>query len=359
MAREKFSIATFNVKNLVNSETNYYQKRDGSWNRYSKSAFERKVNWIAIQLAKMDADHVCLQEVFHVEALRAVAARYAEIIERDGLNQDRYAEIIHVPNVRSKKEDPKPGLGYLGRKKLVSHEEVQDICDRPIEFDDEFGLSYTLTSLSRPVSVLEIDIGNERTGVLINAHLKSKRPILARNSEADDPGKFLFLDRAKGSIGSLVLRAGEALALRRELIDIMGGTSTPVFVVGDLNDEAGAVTSEVVRGEAPWRHQDVSVKRGFWDVELYSAARTHLRRSERSDFTTYIYNGHHCTIDHIFFSQEFYYRKPDRLGDLDYLRAFNDHLIDNSVHGAPYVPDVSDHGQLVAHFSYKKKKKSE
>ena len=94
-------------------------------------------------------------------------------------------------------------------------------------------------------------------------------------------------------------------------------------------------------------------------MELYSAARTHLRRSEKSDFTTHIFNGHHGTIDHIFFSQEFYYRKRDRFGDFDYVRAFNDHVIDKDVGSAPSEPDVSDHGQLVAYFSYKKKKDTE
>ena len=72
---------------------------------------------------------------------------------------------------------------------------------------------------------------------------------------------------------------------------------------------------------------------------------------EQGDFTTHVYNGHHGTIDHIFFSQEFYHRNPDQIGDLDYVRAFNDHLVDKDMNGAPGDRAASDHGQVVAYFS--------
>lgn len=355
MARERFSVATFNVKNLVNAETNYYQKKDGTWSRYSKENFEKKVNWLALQLAQMDADHVCLQEVFHAEALHEVTKRHAEIIAENGLTQSAYTEVIHFANDRSKPDDPSPGLAYLGRQPVNAHRNIQDLTGNPIELGDEFGLRYSLTSTSRPIAFLNIDLGSKRTGTLVITHLKSKRAMLEEGSDADEPGNFLFLDRAKGAVGSLVLRAGEALALRRELLALMKDNSEPVFVLGDLNDEVGAVTTEIVRGEAPWRNEnDMNIKRGFWDVELHSAARTHLRRSEKADFTTHVYNGHHSTIDHIFFSQEFYYRNSSksRIGDLDYVRAFNDHVIDKDMPGAPKERDSSDHGQLVAYFSY-------
>lgn len=353
MARQRFSIATFNVKNLVNAETNYYQKKDGSWNRYSQEKFDQKVTWLAQQLALMDADYVCLQEVFHPEALQAVVDRYHALVEQNGLNQNPYVDVLHVPNDRAKVDDPSPGLAFLGRHARLSDRKVQNIGDDPIVLSEEFGLDYSLTSTSRPISFIEIDLGAGKSGVLVNTHLKSKRPMLKRDSPADEAGNFLFLVRAKGSMGSLVLRAGEALAVRREVLAIAKGTDVPVFVVGDLNDEETAVTSELVRGESPWRHEpDFNIKKGFWDVELYSAAKTHLRRSEKADFTTHIFNGHHGTIDHIFFSQEFYYRNRTRVGDLDYVRSFNDHVVDRDMPGAPSDPVASDHGQLVAYFSF-------
>lgn len=354
MSRSRFSIATFNVKNLVNPETNYYQRPDGSWNRYSAAAFARKIDWLAEQLVRMDADHVFLQEVFHAEALQRLADRHAEIVAERGLRQEPYGAVHFFPNDRSAPDDPGPGLAYLGRRPILSQRKVQDLSADPIRFGAELGFEYSLTATSRPIAIVEIDLGGGQRGVVLNAHLKSKRPLLAEGSPASEPESLLFLDRAKGAIASLVLRAGEALAFRRELLSLLRGGTLPVFAVGDLNDEGGAVTTEVIHGEAPWRHEAIEVKRAFWDVEMYSAARAHLRRSETSDFTTHIFNGHHGTIDHIFFSQEFYYRNrgPSRIGDLDYVGVFNDHLVDRDMPGAPRAGDASDHGQLVAHFSF-------
>lgn len=353
MGRQRFSIATFNVRNLVNAETNYYQKKDGSWNRYSQTAFDRKIDWLANQLIAMDADHVCLQEVFHLAALQKLADRYHELVIARGIEQAPYTEVIHFGNDRGTAADPSPGLAYLGRQPVVQSREVQDLSADPITLGDEFGLNYSLSATSRPLTMVQVDLGGGVTGWIVNAHLKSKRPLLDRDSPADEPKNMLFLERAKGAIGSLILRAGEALALRRELLDMMRENDVPVFVVGDFNDDGSAVTTEVIRGEAPWRHEsDKAIKRGFWDVELYSAAKVHLRRSEKADFTTHIFNGHHGMIDHIFLSEQFYYRNRERLGDLDYVRAFNDHVIDKDFRGAPREDNASDHGQLVAYFSF-------
>ena len=78
-----------------------------------------------------------------------------------------------------------------------------------------------------------------------------------------------------------------------------------MFVLGDLNDETGAVTTEMITGEMPFRAWGVDVKRRYWDVELYSAVRSHLRRTEHSSIHTHIFNGHYGTLDHVLISQEF------------------------------------------------------
>lgn len=354
MARTRFSVATLNARNLVNPETNYYRKPDGSWNRYSRTAFARKVEWLAEQLVRLDADHVCLQEVFHAEALQAVAERHAALVAVRGLSQPPFASVLHFPNDKSRPDDPSPGLGYLGRTVPLAHRRLQDLSADPIELGRELGFSYRLTATSRPIAIVEIALADGVPALLFNTHLKSKRPLLPEGSPAADAANLLFLERASGEIASQVLRAGEALALRRELLRAMRDNSRPVFVVGDLNDETDAVTTQVVAGEAPWRNErDMAVKRAFWDVELYHAARVHLRRSEHGDMTTHIYNGAYGTLDHIFFSQEFYYRNRAALGDLDYVQVFNDHLVDSSAPGVRENRDASDHGQVVARFSLK------
>ena len=347
MARSYFTVATFNLRNLVNPGVTYYQT-----NSYSEAAFSRKIAWLAEQLYRMDADFVGCQEVFHAEAFQALADAYEGLVaERDGTRaseRKRYSEVWHLPNAQGSAADPSPGVGFLSRAPILEKRSRQDLAADPIEVADIGGLDYRLTQLSRPQQFARVTLAEGHEGWIANAHLKSKRPLFAAGSSAGVEANAEFLERATGSLRSLVLRAGEALALRREVIALMEGTTTPVIVVGDLNDDVGAVTTEMVRGEAPFRGLPIDVKALFWDVELHSAARIQLRRSEGVGFFTNIYNGHYSTIDHILVSQEFYYRNARAIGDVAFVRCLNDHLTDSSLTGAPGLGAASDHGQITA-----------
>jgi len=349
MARAYFSVASFNVRNLVLPDIVYY---GGS--KYSAERYRAKQTWLAEQLYRMDADIVCLQEVFHQEALADLAALYAELLAaRDpgAAEAKRYANAVFAPNADARPDRPLPGLAILSRNPVETQIVIQDIAPDPIALDPADGLSYRLTRLSRPVMAAKIALGAGVSGWVFNAHLKSKRPKYPEDDPAADKDNADFLGRAYGVFRSLALRAGEALALRREILARMRGSSEPVIVVGDLNDEIGAVTTEIVGGEVPWRAWPLDLKKIYWDVELYSAARIHLRRTEHASLHTHIYNGHYGTIDHILVSQEFYFRNRDRIGDVLFVQSLNDHLTDDSVWGAPQLGDASDHGQLVARFS--------
>jgi predicted extracellular nuclease len=345
----RVSVATFNVRNLVTAGVTYY-----GTSRYSPAQFRNKVAWLAEQLYRMDADVVGLQEVFHAEALQAVVDAYHALLAAraapDVAARKRYDHVHHVANITTRPDDPMPGLGLLSRRPLVGDVVArQDLSAAPITVNAAEGMTYRLDRLSRPLMVARVRLTDAVTATIVNAHLKSKRPeFLAPDAPEANPDAALFVERAMGSFRSLLRRSGEALALRRLVVDMMRGTTEPVIVLGDLNDEANAVTTGIVHGEAPARGWSVAVKRLFWDVELYSAARVHMRRSERDTVFTHIFNGEYGTLDHIFVSQEFYFRNPARLGDVAYVQCFNDHVTDSSLPGAPGLGDASDHGQLVA-----------
>lgn len=350
MALHYFTVASFNARNLIRPNVTYYGNRS-----YSQLEYNRKLDWMAHQLLRMDADFVCLQEVFEAGPLHDLAGRYDALLRANYSSHkaslDNFDHVWHVPNMDATEDRPQPGMGLLSRRTLLELHSVQDLCDDPIVVDEFDGLSYRLEKLSRPLMVAKVDLGKDVAGWLFNAHLKSKRPKYPDDSAADNERNFLFYERAQGSFRSLALRAGEALALRREVLRRLDGTHDPVLVVGDLNDEIGAVSTEMVAGEAPWRGWSILTKKRFWDVELYSAVRSHLRRAEQSSIYTHIYNGHYGTIDHVFVSQEFYYRNPTRLGDINFVQCFNDHLTDDSIHGAPPLGPASDHGQVAVRLS--------
>ncbi|MEM8922611.1 MAG: endonuclease/exonuclease/phosphatase family protein [Actinomycetota bacterium] len=350
MALHYFTVATFNARNLIRPGVTYYGRSS-----YSETDYDQKLNWMAQQLLRMDADFVCLQEVFEPEPLEDLAERYDALLRatysKHKAALDNFDHVWHIPNIDATDGRPMPGLGLLSRRDIVEQHVVQDLCNDPIEVEESEGLTYRLSKLSRPLMVAKVDLGKDVEGWLFNAHLKSKRPKYPSGSTASNERNFEFYERAEGSFRSLALRAGEALALRREVLRRLAGAHEPVIVAGDLNDEVGAVTTEMIAGEAPWRGWNILTKKRFWDVEMYSAVRSHLRRTEHSSIYTHIWNGHYGTIDHVLVSQEFYYRNPTRIGDINFVQCFNDHLTDDSIKGAPGLGDGSDHGQVVVRLS--------
>ncbi len=62
-----FTIASFNVKNLIGADKEYYQ-----FQTYTPEEYAWKEDWMADQLLTMDADIIGFQEIFEEDALRSV-----------------------------------------------------------------------------------------------------------------------------------------------------------------------------------------------------------------------------------------------------------------------------------------------
>ena len=66
----RFTIASFNVKNLIGADKEYYK-----FQSYTPEESAWKQDWLAEQLLTMDADIVGFQEIFEDDALRDVIAQ--------------------------------------------------------------------------------------------------------------------------------------------------------------------------------------------------------------------------------------------------------------------------------------------
>jgi hypothetical protein len=117
--------------------------------------------------------------------------------------------------------------------------------------------------------------------------------------------------------------------------------------MGDFNDDGGAVTSKVMSGSPPWRRLPIEVKREIWDVLLYNVKDIQARQSYHDVYYTHLHNGHYDSLDHILVSQEFVRQNPARLGFVEYVKVFNDHLIDETLSNDRIPLWGSDHGQVV------------
>lgn len=397
---QEFTIASFNVKNLIGAEKEYYE-----FQTYTPEEYAWKREWMRDQLIQMDADIIGFQEIFEEEALRDVieAADAAGASRNEQSLPDKTkpyrkkaifrklayegyegAGLVFAPNSADHGEPGKrrPGLAILSRFGFEGQPEVIQDLERPlvIDFPRLRGLDgeaghYTLTRLSRPVLKARVKVGSQ-TITVFNCHLKSKLgehivPEGADFAPAEDLTNYDPLDRALGSLRSALRRMAEAWVLRREIVrELTAGH--PVMVLGDFNDGEHAVSSEIIAGEQPFKNyawmlrhdaksyndrytkeEDAEIRGDIERLHLYSAEKLFVRKSLRDFVFTSAFGGVFESIDQIFLSRHFHPDEEARLGDLDYFSVFNDHLTDGSHPEAPYNKLASDHGQIMAHIRLK------
>ena len=390
----EFTIASFNVKNLIGADKEYYR-----FEKYTPEEYAWKEDWLADQLLSLSADIVCFQEIFEEEALRAVVAetdargiesnesvvpdrskRYAKKAIFRKLRYESYqdASIAFAPNANDGEPGHRrPGVATLSRYGFAEPPEVIQALDPAMEIPFQElgggdGGNFTISRLSRPVLKTRIPVGDQVITVF-NCHLKSKlgefiRPEGAPYASEADLLKYNAHGRSLGALRAALRRMAEAWVLRGLILDELD-RGRPVLVLGDFNDSEDAVSSEIITGETPFKnyswmrrhdatqpHQRYSreeaeqIKEEIERVRLHSAEKLFVRKSLRDMVYTSAFGGNFESIDQILMSRHFHPDYADRLGEMEYFSVLNDHLTDGSHPEAPYNKLASDHGQIMAHF---------
>ena len=322
MTSKTFKVGTFNLFNLILPNVPYYENR-----RYSPEAFAKKKSWIAHQLKGMNADIVGFQEVFQVEALQ-------QALDESGLY--RQAKLL-APN----RTGESPTVALVSRFPVIDHR-VIEVFPANAQLDVE-GVVIPFNRFSRAVLSVDLALTEHLKCTVFVVHLKSKRPMIPDDVDRNDP-----IEKVKGQVRSLIQRAAEATALRVILMEFLQGQAHPVILMGDINDGGLAVTSQIVSGEPPFHKMQFERKTELWDVLLYHVKDIQARRSYGDFYYTHIHNGHYESLDHIMVSQEFVGENPNRVGRVNYVSVFNDHLMDQTLSRDGVELWQSDHGQVVA-----------
>lgn len=329
----KFSVATFNLENLITAEKPIY---NASEPRYNKAQYAAKTAWVRQQLLKMDADIIGFQEVFEEEALRDCLR---------GTPMENWVLVAAEPCGKL------PVNAILSRFPIIKTEIIRDIPFN-FEFFDDKAMSPESTHITIPVQKFSrgvlcatIQIAEKMTVNIIVAHLKSKRPTMPEGSDRDTA---TYTELAMGSARGLIRRAIEACGLRDILsTSIIANPAQPVILMGDLNDSDSAVTNQVILGEPPFRALDIDQKRSKWQHVFINTKDVQARKSIENYHYTYIHNGHYESIDNVFVSNHFADRNPQKCGRVIDVRAYNDHVIDSTVSLDRKPREVTDHGQVV------------
>lgn len=321
MSRKYFKVGTFNLLNLAAPGERYYNRE------YRQHEFDRKVNWLTYQLNRMNADILGFQEVFSLGALQQVLAA---------------SNMYNGASIKmGERNGEGPAVALVSRFEALDYDTFVDFPPPAIlEFD---GIAMPIKQFSRPVLRAKLKIHDDLVINVFVVHLKSKRPKIPEGVDRHDPR-----EQALGEARSLMIRAAETTALRYLLLDTLENTSHPAIVMGDLNDDGGAVTSKILTGAEPFRRLDLRVKQKIWDVHLYNVKDIQARQSYRDVYYTHLHNGHYDSLDHILVSQEFVRQNPQRLGYVEYVKVYNDHLIDETLSDDRVPLWESDHGQVVA-----------
>lgn len=392
-----FTIASFNVKNLIGPDQEYYR-----FESYTPEEYAWKEDWLADQLLTMNADIVGFQEIFERPALQDVvdetnrrgAAINADVIPSKDkryhrkaifkkLRYEEYSDdsLFFAPNLfDGEAGNRRPGLAMLSRFGFDDIPQV--VQDLPVPLTIEFphisggdAGSFTLTRLSRPIIKARVPI-NGRVVTVFNCHLKSKLGEFIRPEGAPFAAEANLLSydpvgRAIGELRSMLRRTAEAAVLR-EMIVAELQADNPVFVLGDFNDGDHAVSSAVVTGERPFKNyswmrrhdaqnrsdrytdaENIQITESIEAVRLTSAEKLFVRKSLRDMVYTSAFGGVFESIDQILMSRHFNPDNADAIGNMEYFSVFNDHLTDGSHAEAPYNKLASDHGQIMAHMRFK------
>ena len=388
-----FTISSFNVKNLIGPEQEYY-----TFEEYTHEEYAWKEDWLADQLLTMNADIVGFQEIFERPALYNViketnergAASNADVIPSKNKRYHRKAifkklayeaygndTLFFAPNIfDGTPGNRRPGLAMLSRFGFDDVPEVIQELPEPltIKFPElgggEAG-AYTLTKLSRPIIKARIPVHGQVVTVF-NCHLKSKlgefiKPEGAQFAPEANPLEYDPVGRAIGELRSMLRRTAEAAVLR-ELIVAELAKDNPVFVLGDMNDGDHAVSSAVITGERPFKNyawmrrhdatkrnhrysdeQNTQIQEAINSVRLTSAEKLFVQKSLRDMVYTSAFGGVYESIDQILMSRHFNPDNPNAIGSMEYFSVLNDHITDGSHPEAPYNKLASDHGQIMAH----------
>ncbi len=395
----RFTIASFNVKNLIGADKEYYQ-----FQSYTPEEYAWKRDWLADQMVTLDADIVGFQEIFDEDSLRdmiTLADKYGDdhnefslpdgskryrkraIFDKLAYGSYRDAEIAFAPNMHDGEPGQRrPGLAVLSRFGFVGEPEIIQNLGQPLDIPfadgDEDGGFFRISRLSRPILKVRVPVGDHVITVF-NCHLKSKLGEFVRPSDGgpapeSDLTQYDAVGRALGSARAAMRRMAEAWVLRGAIVqELQAGN--PVMVLGDFNDAENAVSSEIISGEHPFknyqwmlrhdaehrgdRYSEKDAKQITQDIEtvrLHPAEKLFTRKSLRDMVFTAAFGGVYESIDQIYMSRHFLPETSNGIGEMEYFSVLNDHLTDGSHPEAPYNKLASDHGQIMAHIKLKGEK---
>lgn len=351
----RMRIATFNVENFAHVGARFHGRPTSA--PYDRASFDDKAGWIAGLIDEGRLDLIGFQEVFTRQALEETIARSKHLAGRAtiiaptlDIDPATGAPFNQRVDEQGRVSFDGPNVALVTQYEVLSSRSIPKFpsnvtIDIPIGLHDDEAevVRLPIDAFERPVLEARVRLPGDVLATVYVAHLKSKRGkfLLSEAARRKDP-----VVEALASMRALIVRAAEAVALRSLLVaklddPVDGERGEPVVLLGDLNDDISAVTTEIIGGRRPPFYLASAAKQTLWDVAMTSVHDILAERSRADVAYTNIFDGKYSILDHIHVSQEFASGFPKRVGRVLDVRIFNDHLRDETL-AMPSAP-----GQVV------------
>lgn len=264
------TVMTWNVENLFRPQDD------------NEDAYASKLEALARTIGTENPDVIAFQEIGSAEALDDLIGRL------DGTWNHRLSRFPDNRGIR---------VGFIARRELSDMRDIVELPEQlaPLQVDDDRTM---ITRAGRGALAVSVQAGSD-TIRLVTAHLKSK--LISYPG-----GRFQPRDedeRARFAAYALYRRAAEAAMIRTFCNDDLDGQGQirPVILLGDMNDEPQAATTQILVGPGG---SDIgsaaALRKDQGDAfRLFNLAPL-LPEGERQ---TRVYRGRGEIIDHIFVSR--------------------------------------------------------
>lgn len=339
--------ATFNLLNLALPGMRFYADQEP----HTQARYDLKVEWIAQQIDRLDADVIGFQEVFSQAALKDVLSktkhyRDAQLVGFDPI-EPLATNASGMSAVGAEDAALTPSVALVSRLPLTGP--ISNYTRLP------HGLSVALPGTNTPVTaftrpILHVQVVSDGSGAPVSGrpgaartqvidvfvcHLKSKRPDFSNGGAIADNDSY---QTGMAMLRSMIRRGAEALGLRYLISDQLRRQRLPLIVLGDFNDTAAAITTQLVSGAASERRNS---REGPTDRLFDSFHVQSRRRATRGIGFSHLQHGATETIDHVLVSDAFEPGSPAAIGEVLEVIYLNDHL-------SLRLPEASDHGIVLA-----------
>ena len=313
--QQELRFATFNVCNLALPGVKFYEDQLP----YSQEDYETKTAWIARQLDRLDADVIGLQEIFSQAALRHALSKTEKYRAAHCIGFDPDPAAEHLT----------PSVALISRLPVVGEGEAIAALPHALSIALP-GVQEPVSHFTRPILRVRVEAANGLQIQVFVCHLKSKMPDYRFDHSDGHPDQT-----GVAMLRSMIRRGADALGLRYLLSETAREARLPTVVLGDFNDVASAIPTQMVMGLGKYPVNGV-------DERLFDSYRIQSRRDPARDIGyTHMHDGSYETIDHILVSAEFNGALPNAIGEVTEVTYLNDHMLFKQ-------PHASDHGQVLA-----------